>query len=60
MQIFLRFLERIVGHKFNEIKFVSAEDNETNFKHRTFYKELRKCAKVKIDKREYKYKTSNC
>lgn len=28
-EIFLKFLEHIVGHPFNEVKFVTAEDHES-------------------------------
>jgi len=39
----------MVGHEFNEIKFVTAEDNETHARHKKFYSELAKCKNVKID-----------
>lgn len=41
--VFIKFLEEISGHQFNEIRYVSAEDNDTIAKNRRFYEELRRC-----------------
>ncbi len=58
--IFISFLEKVIGHRFTDIKFVTAEDNETIQRHRKFYQELKRYPYVKIDQREFKYKSASC
>eukprot|EP00347_Sterkiella_histriomuscorum_P012536 403368196 len=58
--IYITFLEKMVGHEFNQIKFVTAEDNETNARHKKFYDELARCKKVQVDQREFKYRSQTC
>lgn len=49
-----------MGKRFDEIRFVTAEDNDTYNKQRKFYEQLNKVPEVKIDVREYKFKTVQC